>query len=462
MNKLKDNMVEAVTAAGETIHGQMIRLGRFDAVFDVPGGGELLQASGVWPSCKILIEGRMAYEGRCTVSRLIDAGQSVRCEVRLDENGVHMEALPGATSEEFARFLQGWLSPYQLTPGFKVAVADFEILMVQLRRWIDQVELNLKLSHAPDRLAQAEADFLAQVAPRLVVTMRSHAERFDELVAELQPEEMAVHRDYVFRQWAGYVLTSPFGRRTFNKPLGYAGDYEMMNMIQRNAPEGGPLFSRLMHLMLVWSWPSESVRNRIRHLQEVIISETARVVRQQRRARILNLGCGAAWEVQSFVRETALSDHADFTLLDFNEETLRHVAGRLDEARRSGGRRTGVKTNQISVQHLLRRALQKNGELEEKYDLIYCAGLFDYLSNATCKTLVHLFSKSLLPGGLVIVANMNDAKPFRYFIEWLLDWHLIYRGVPELQAWAPPPPFEPVVLAEPTTVNLFLHVRRPE
>ena len=28
---------------------------------------------------------------------------------------------------------------------------------------------------------------------------------------------------------------------------------------------------------------------------------------------------------------------------------------------------------------------------------------------------------------MVIVANMNDTKPFRNFIEFVLDWQLIYR-----------------------------------
>ena len=76
--------------------------------------------------------------------------------------------------------------------------------------------------------------------------------------------------------------------------------------------------------------------------------------------------------------------------------------------------------------------------MNEQYDVIYCAGLFDYLSEATCKSLVQLFARSVTAGGLVVVANMNDSKPFRIFIEWLL------------------------IIAEPTTVNLFLHVRAPE
>ncbi len=67
-------------------------------------------------------------------------------------------------------------------------------------------------------------------------------------------------------------MGSPFGHRTYHKPIGYAGDYEMMNMIYRNQPEGRSLFEKLIHLLLVSQWPAKSVRNRIAHLRENILN----------------------------------------------------------------------------------------------------------------------------------------------------------------------------------------------
>jgi extracellular factor (EF) 3-hydroxypalmitic acid methyl ester biosynthesis protein len=157
-----------------------------------------------------------------------------------------------------------------------------------------------------------------------------------------------------------------------------------------------------------------------------------------------------------------LSSQAEFTLLDFNEETLTYAARRLEGARSDAARSTGIGTRQTSVQQLLRRTLQQGSQLNEQYDFIYCAGLFDYLSEATCKSLVQLFARSVTAGGLVVVANMNDSKPFRIFIEWLLDWFLIYRDVARMKRWCPEAHFSSNIIAEPTTVNLFLHVRAPE
>jgi extracellular factor (EF) 3-hydroxypalmitic acid methyl ester biosynthesis protein len=56
---------------------------------------------------------------------------------------------------------------------------------------------------------------------------------------------------------------------------------------------------------------------------------------------------------------------------------------------------------------------------------------------------------------------MNDAKPFRHMVEFLLDWHLIYRNSRFMATLRPErSDATSEVIAEPTTVNLFTHVRK--
>jgi extracellular factor (EF) 3-hydroxypalmitic acid methyl ester biosynthesis protein len=59
---------------------------------------------------------------------------------------------------------------------------------------------------------------------------------------------------------------------------------------------------------------------------------------------------------------------------------------------------------------------------------------------------------------------MNDSRPFRHSMEYILDWHLIYRNGPEIGAFAPgaAPPDGCSVVAEDTSVNMFIEVRKPE
>ena len=460
----KDSLVECVTAAGEPMEGRLLRLGRFDAVFEVPGGFDRLRASEALGSLKIISGARLLYEGRATVRKLVDAEAGQVCEVALSEAGVNLEMLPSPDAESYETFTQQWLAAYRIAPEFKLVVADAGILLNNVRQWMNQLELAIRAAH-PQHAPQKERECLARVTPRFFAAFDAQLERFEEQSSRLSPDLRGAHQNHAAREWSSFFLAAPFGHRTFYKPLGYAGDYEMMDMIYRNGPEGGSLFAKTMHLLLMKGWPAESVRNRIGHLRELLVSETARAVRSGRRSRILNLGCGPAREVQEFMDQSALSDEADFTLLDFNDETIRFTGGKLHEAKRRAGRRTGLVLRQMNVHQILRAALaqQSAGAPLETYDLIYCAGLFDYLADTTCKALVKLFCHWLAPGGLTVVANMNDSKPFRNFIEFLLDWHLIYRDTRAMWAMCPAE-FAPqaAVLTEPTTVNLFLNVRRPE
>jgi extracellular factor (EF) 3-hydroxypalmitic acid methyl ester biosynthesis protein len=97
------------------------------------------------------------------------------------------------------------------------------------------------------------------------------------------------------------------------------------------------------------------------------------------------------------------------------------------------------------------------------YDLVYCAGLFDYMSDRICKRLMNIFYDLLAPGGLLIATNVDASKPFRHSMEFILEWHLICRNGDQFAALNPDkaPPGHFQVMHEHTGVNVFLEVRKP-
>jgi len=65
---------------------------------------------------------------------------------------------------------------------------------------------------------------------------------------------------------------------------------------------------------------------------------------------------------------------------------------------------------------------------------------------------------------LVVVANMsNQQQPFSRMIEFLLDWHLIYRDARCMASLAPDnvQRNNSSVIIEPSLINLFLELRKP-
>src|SRR5690606_21713648 len=126
------------------------------------------------------------------------------------------------------------------------------------------------------------------------------------ITSAVADDASAIHRAYCRRQLHPLVMCAPFVHRTYEKPLGYAGDYEMVNMILRDPLEGASIFAKVVNSYFLAAPPAEAHRNRIDYLTEMLSDETRRRVRTGKVARIFNLGCGPAREVQSFLANNDL------------------------------------------------------------------------------------------------------------------------------------------------------------
>jgi len=63
------------------------------------------------------------------------------------------------------------------------------------------------------------------------------------------------------------------------------------------------------------------------------------------------------------------------------------------------------------------------------------------------------------PGGLVIVTNVSDSNPSKAWMEYLVEWNLIYRGRKDMQDLVPDVPIKnTAILSDKTGVNLFLEI----
>jgi SAM-dependent methyltransferase len=72
------------------------------------------------------------------------------------------------------------------------------------------------------------------------------------------------------------------------------------------------------------------------------------------------------------------------------------------------------------------RFVKSCGELGT-FDLVYSAGLYDYLNEDVAMTVTEAMFRSLRPGGRLLVANFAPELPDIGFMEAIMDWRLIYR-----------------------------------
>jgi extracellular factor (EF) 3-hydroxypalmitic acid methyl ester biosynthesis protein len=106
----------------------------------------------------------------------------------------------------------------------------------------------------------------------------------------------------------------------------------------------------------------------------------------------------------------------------------------------------------------------KPGLNQSRYDMIYCAGIFDYLSDRICKRLMNIFYSMLEPGGLLVATNVDASNPSRNGMEYLLEWHLTYRSVEQLKALVPDqsPAGSAHIRSDETGVNHYIEVRKSD
>jgi chemotaxis methyl-accepting protein methylase len=67
-----------------------------------------------------------------------------------------------------------------------------------------------------------------------------------------------------------------------------------------------------------------------------------------------------------------------------------------------------------------------------EFDLIYSAGLFDYLTDRTAASLIEVLVAKLRPGGRLVLGNYTPANDGRGYMEGMMDWRLIYRHEEDL------------------------------
>ena len=467
----KESLVVFSTSQGMGLRARLLKVTRFSAVFEMHNASAELRLSEVLQHFRITLADREVYSGKAVVCSLINTGPAVIIgAATLSESAwkdIGFTATNGQAKKlgaEYDGFLAEWQKLYKVRSEYKLVLADMQTYFTDLRLWVDQLELGISSVSVGDR-PMLEQELAAKLGESAKATFSALFEGFEAAAQSVEPEFLPAHRIFAKRQLHPLLLCSPFFHRCYVKPLGYAGDYEMVNMMLRNPFEGGSLFAKVINRWFLDQPPVVAHRNRIDYLTGLLSRVAVTAASEGRTARIMNLGCGPAQEVQRFLATSALSAHTDFTLLDFNEETIRNTRALMDEIKVKYGRPTPFHFIKKSVHQLIKESLRNiDSPVQPKFDLVYCAGLFDYLSNASCTRLMELMYEWVKPGGLLVATNVHSSNPSIGWMEHLVDWHLVYRdaaGMVTLVPKAASPEYVQI-LAEGKGINVFVEVAKPK
>jgi extracellular factor (EF) 3-hydroxypalmitic acid methyl ester biosynthesis protein len=455
-----DSLVIFRNSQGEEGRGTLIHLTRNLAVFEVYNPYSIVQLSEVVEELRVRRRNRTVYQGRAVVSNIVSTGLMVIVSATLVDQWSDLAGLePGpALRSEVSDFVEDWDSTYALRPHYQVAVTNLSAFLSELSPWLQQAETAVGVD--PEENPELEREFLDDVAISLAGKITNLFQEFEHEAHKVPPEEAVTHKAFARRELHPYLMCAPFVHRTYSKPLGYAGDYEMVNMILRNVPEGPNTYAKLVHQVTVGMDAAEAHRNRIEFLRRWLREETERCAARGERLKVLNVGCGPAGEIQKFIKADPICERCQIDLLDFNKETLEYTRARIDAAANEAGRKPEVNYVHKSVNKLLKEAVKMKREAPRSdYDFVYCAGLFDYLTDRVCSRLLNLFHAWTKPRGLIVATNVHPNNPGRYYMEHLLEWNLTYRNEDDMKKLAPEGSPLELVMDE-TGVNVLLRIRK--
>jgi extracellular factor (EF) 3-hydroxypalmitic acid methyl ester biosynthesis protein len=339
-------------------------------------------------------------------------------------------------SQEASRFVEEWGSRFRIAGSYQVMISEFRAFLSEASKWADQADMSNVLPR--DQENRIRQDVFYDLAEPLMRKGGEYLSRLEEEGRKIPLEESVAHRNFAQTALHPLLLRAPFVYRTFAKPLGYAGDYEMVNQILADPRQGSSTYFQIVNALFLKAAVAQAHRNRIDILGRYLNQAAERACKEQRRLSVLNVGCGPAIEIRRFIEQHSRPDLLSFTLLDFSAPTIEYTRSRIEEACARTGKKADVEFVQASVHELLKRSGNALVPLESKtFDLVYCAGLFDYLSDKVCSRLLRYFVARANPGSTVLVTNVHSSNPQRVLMEHLLEWHLIYRDEAQLESLLP-------------------------
>ena len=331
-------------------------------------------------------------------------------------------------------FAEGRTAPAALwqVPGherFKTLVSELRLSLEDADRQLRPLESELPWhvihgEDSPGRLALVQT-LRTQIAVEVVRSM----EEIDRAVRSVPQTHNAALREYSRRHLHEYLLQAPAARRAYMKPFGYPGDYEVMRFLYERPFEGTTLFAKTMSLAMDEMAAGKAVRFRKDLIKNRIRS---RLLKHPGTLRVLAIAGGPAQELCELLAEMPeLPVGLEVVMFDQDKAALAYSYRRLQPL--IEGRR-GPPVKILYLHESIKRLLRDRTMFNEfgRFDLIYSAGLFDYLRSATAVQLARDFHSRLGPGGELLVSNMVPENPSRWYMEHHLDWYLLYRSRAEL------------------------------
>jgi hypothetical protein len=409
----------------------------------------LLDEQPIWAGAAVVVHGNPERVGGRFTSGMLDL-EHLHLGATLDERV--------ALNRECAR---------RLPAEWRAAVGDLTQLLEGARREIDELERTTQL-HESQNASLEKSKLFDGFRTRWERAFYETVSQLFEMSRGFDEATAALGRAYAVPMILPFTIACPFHRRAHEKPLGYAGDYRMMELCF-SEPAGDGLFGAFIDAVIKSSTLVRAVVAR-----ELVMRQAVREAIEapgDGPVRVLALAAGPAIELRRLLAEIGpLPRPVEFILLDqdrlAHEVSHRHLT-RIVLEQHQDGPPVDVHCLHFSVRQLLKPRTEEDERVVHStlngVDLIYSAGLYDYLSQPVAAALTRLLYERLSPSGRLLIGNLVETPDSTWVMDYILDWRLLYRTEETLMALAEdlqPTPAQCRIVKDATGRCLFLDVTR--
>ncbi|MCP4715560.1 MAG: methyltransferase domain-containing protein [Deltaproteobacteria bacterium] len=220
-----------------------------------------------------------------------------------------------------------------------------------------------------------------------------------------------------------FIYQAAVFRRGFEKPRGYPGDYQMLEVVYNNQEVSAGIGKYIDRYGLNVPY---SVAIRLR--KDMMKSILADFIRTSDKSRltIANLASGGCRDIREMVAQPLeCRGKARILCIDQDREALAFSRDRLAQ----------LDTGSIEVQQVQGNILRlENVDIgpDNSLDMVYSIGIADYLQDRMLDKIFKDCYRKLKPGGKLVVAYKDREKHRPAALDWYGDWHFVLRNEEEV------------------------------
>ncbi len=313
-------------------------------------------------------------------------------------------------------------------------VGSFKSCVQNLHNFLLGEKKEIESVGAKIRNPVEERAYLLQKREGLFRAMdNSFAEMWDDLQG-MEKDTYKEHQRYMQKMLLPLLQEDlEINTQIFTKPLGYSGDFKVMNYIYDYSGTerflGKTLYEKLMNnytcnipIAQANVERKEFLKSK---LQMAMMSSAGPL-------KVLSVGGGSLRELIELIKEKETERVIEYSSIDFEPKAVEYVRGELKRIPEENREKVQI---DFVVKDIKRVIRDKEFDLD-KQDLIYSAGITDYFGDRVCRSFIERFYGLLREGGELIVCNISQAdNDHRAYYETLGGWKMKHRDGADLASW---------------------------